>query len=89
MTLNPATPRQHVEWSQLVNALVEIRQNGQTIRKGIVEEAMPDSSALWIAADSDSPRRIFETCQGHEVWVTPQELPGNLNYRMTTKQIFG
>jgi hypothetical protein len=86
MTLNPAT-RQQVEWSQLVNVLVEIRQNGQTIRKGIIGNAMPNSSALWIAADSTSPRRIFEVSQGHQVWVTPQELSGDLHYWMTTKQI--
>jgi hypothetical protein len=50
---------------------------------------MPNSSALWIAADSTSPRRIYEESQGHQVWVTPQELSGKLHYRMTTKQMFG
>ena len=87
MTLNRAIPRKHVEWSLLINALVEIRHNGHVIRTGIVEDAMPDSSALWIAADSN-PRQMFEACQGHQVWVTPQELSGGLSYRMTTKQIF-
>ena len=88
MTLNRATPRKHVEWTLLINALVEIRRNGRVIRTGTVEDAMPDSSALWIAADSSNPRQMFETCQGHQVWVTPQELSGELSYRMTTKQIF-
>jgi hypothetical protein len=89
MTISPVTPVQHLEWSKLVNVLVEVRRNGQTIRRGIVEDAMPNSSALWIAADSVGPRQIFETCQGHEIWVSAQELSGNLHYRMTTKQIFG
>ena len=89
MTLNEATHQQHFEWSQLANVSVEIRQNGQTIKKGIVEDAMPGSSALWIANDHTGPRRIFEACEGHQVWVIPQELSGNLTYRMTTQQIFG
>ncbi|WP_395400212.1 hypothetical protein ACHMXB_16945 [Arthrobacter sp. UC242_113] len=89
MTLDEAAPRKHVEWSLLTNALVEIRHNGHVIRTGIVEDTMPDSSALWITADSSNPRQMFEACQGHQVWVTPQELSGELSYRMTTKQIFG
>ena len=89
MTLNRAMPRKHVEWSLLLNTYVEIRLDGQVIRTGFVEDAMPDSSALWIAADHDGPRQMFEACQGHQIWVTPQELSGDLNYRMTTKQIFG
>jgi hypothetical protein len=88
MTLKPATPHKHHEWSLLINALVEIRCNGQTIRTGFVEYAMPNSSVLWIAADSNNPRQMFETAEGHEVWVTPQELSGDLNYRMTNSQIF-
>lgn len=89
MTLKPPTPHKHHEWSLLINALVEIRYNGQTIRTGYVEDAMPDSSALWIAADNKNPRQIFEAAEGHEVWVTPQKLSGDLNYRMTSNQIFG
>jgi hypothetical protein len=69
--------------------MVEIRLHGQTIRTGLVEDVMPDSSALWLAADSNSPRQIFEVCQGHQVWVTPQQLCGEHRYRMTTQQIFG
>jgi hypothetical protein len=88
MTLNRATPRKHEEWSRLLNTFVEIRLHGKVIRTGFVEDAMPDSSALWITADGHGPRQMFEACEGHQVWVTPQELSGELSYRMTTKQIF-
>ncbi|WP_461186728.1 hypothetical protein [Arthrobacter sp. Z4-13] len=49
---------------------------------------MPDSSALWIAGDRNGPRQMFEVSEGHQVWVTPQQLSGELSYRMTTKQLF-
>jgi hypothetical protein len=88
MTLK-ATPHKHTEWTLLIHALVEIRRNGHVIRTGYVEDAMPDSSAIWIAADATSPRRMFEAAEGHQVWVTPQELSGPLSYRMTTSQILG
>lgn len=89
MTLNRATPHKHVKWSLLINTLVEIRLHGQVLRIGFVENAMPDSSALWIAADRNGPRQMFEACQGHQVWVTPQKLCDELSYRMTAKQILG
>ncbi|MGO4187396.1 hypothetical protein [Pseudarthrobacter sp. TAF60_1] len=49
---------------------------------------MPDSSALWLAADGANPRQMFEKCQDHEVWVTPQELTGDMHFRMTARHIF-
>ncbi|MHC6231933.1 hypothetical protein ACX5I6_20585 [Arthrobacter sp. MMS24-T111] len=89
MTLNRAAPRKHDKWSLLINTVVEIRLHGQVLRTGFVENAMPDSSALWIAADRNGPRQMFEACQGHQVWVTPQKLCGELSYRMTAQQILG
>jgi hypothetical protein len=89
MTLHPASARQHIQWSVLTNALVEIRHNGRLIRTGTVEDVMPDSSALWIAADPTHPRQMFEVAQGHQVWISPQALSGDLTYRMTAKHIFG
>ncbi|BCW35944.1 hypothetical protein StoSoilA2_20000 [Arthrobacter sp. StoSoilA2] len=83
-----ATPREQVEWSTLINALVEVRHNGRVIRTGFVEDAMPDSSVLWIAADANDPRQMFDASQGLQVWVAPRELPGALRYRMTADHVF-
>ncbi|WP_142060356.1 hypothetical protein [Pseudarthrobacter sp. B4EP4b] len=88
MTLKRATLHKHEEWSLLLNTFVEIRLHAKVIRTGFVEDAMTDSSALWIAADGHGPRQMFEAGEGHQVWVKPQELSGALSYRMTTKQIF-
>ena len=89
MTTRTLPAHQHLQWSLLLNVLVEVRQYGQVLRTGIVENVMPDSSALWLAADASHPRQLFEVCQDHEVWVTPRELSGDLHFRMTTQQIFG
>jgi hypothetical protein len=88
MTLSRATPRKHLEWPHLINALVEIRHHNRVLRTGYVEDAMADSSVVWIAADRNQPRQMFEAAQGHEVWVTSQKLDGDLSYRMTRHQIF-
>jgi hypothetical protein len=74
--------------SMLINALLEVRHDGRVIRTGIIEDAMPDSFALWIAADANEPRQLFDASQGQQVWVTPRQLPGALRYRMTADQFF-
>lgn len=79
----------YTEWSLLTNALVEIRHHGATIRTGVVDAVMPDSSMVWIAADAAHPRQLFEASEGHEIWVALQEHKGPLTYRMTARQVFG
>lgn len=77
------TAYRHNEWRQLVGAFVEIRQDYKAVRRGFVDDAMPDSSALWLAADEFHSRAIFEAAEGHVAWVEPQELTGEQCYRMT------
>ena len=89
MTARTMPARKHLQWSLLLNVLVEVRQYGKMLRTGIVEDVMPDSSALWLAADASHPRQMFEVCQDHEIWVTPRELSGDLHFRMTSRQLFG
>jgi hypothetical protein len=72
----------HDAWSDLLGAVVEVRQNGTVIRQGVVEDVMPDSSAIWIAADGITGRTLIEAAEGHEVWVEPRQLKGTRAYRM-------
>jgi hypothetical protein len=78
----------HDDWTQLVNAPVEVRRYGQTVRTGVVDNVMPDSSALWIAAEGIHPRQLFEAALAYEVWVGPQELSGAAAYRLTSNPLF-
>lgn len=73
----------HDTWNTLRGAVVEIRKSGTTIRTGLVEDVMPDSSALWIAAHGLTGRVLIEAAEGHEVWVEPKQLKGTRAYRMT------
>lgn len=77
------TVYRHDTWNNLLGAVVEVRKNGTIIRKGLVEDVMPDSSALWIAADGLTGRVLIEAAEGHEVWVEPKQLKGTRAYRMT------
>ena len=77
------TKYRHDEWDRLIGAPVEIRKDGNVIRSGRVDGAMPDSSVIWLAADERAPRTLFEAALGFEVWVEPRQLEGKLSYRMT------
>jgi hypothetical protein len=41
----------HKDWTALVGIEVEIKQLGESIRCGTVDDAMPDSPVIWLAAD--------------------------------------
>lgn len=75
-------------WRRLIGALVEIRRYDQAVRTGLVEDAMPDSSVLWIAADGVQPRNMYEAAENYKAWVEPQQLTGEAAYRMTSAQLY-
>ncbi|MFC9769867.1 MULTISPECIES: hypothetical protein [unclassified Pseudarthrobacter] len=72
------TKHKHTHWEDLIGAPVEVRHNGQIIRAGIVDEAMPDGSAIWVTSDSRQSRRIYEKAEGFLVYVEPQQLTGKM-----------
>ena len=80
-------PYRHNAWQNLIGALVEVRKHGAVVREGLVDDAMPDSSALWIAADGFTNRVLIEAAEGYEVWVEPRKLEGKLAYRMTASAL--
>ncbi|MDQ0674704.1 hypothetical protein QFZ36_002265 [Pseudarthrobacter siccitolerans] len=56
------------QWSLLVGLDVEVRlEPGQRIT-GRVDDAMPDSTLLWLNTDGTG-RRTIEKSRGHEVWL--------------------
>jgi hypothetical protein len=77
------------EWNLLIGAFVEIRKDQAFVRAGFVEDAMPDSSSLWLAANGPHTRTLLEKSEGYEVWVEPQELEGTRRYRMTASKLHG
>lgn len=79
----------HDKWCGLLGAVVEVRKNGVVIRRGIVHDVMPDSSAVWIAADGLTGREIIEAAEGYQIWVEPKQLEGKHAYRMTLGALRG
>ncbi|WP_240721323.1 hypothetical protein [Pseudarthrobacter sp. NamE5] len=70
------------DWSRLVGTPVEVRKDFELVRAGVVDDAMEDSSAIWLAADAAGGRALFAAAEGYEVWIRPQELGGRLCYKM-------
>jgi hypothetical protein len=86
-TKDPMTAYRHNDWNRLIGAFVEVRRNQEFFRSGLVDEAMPDSSALWLAADESHTRILIEAAEGYAVRVEPRALEGKLSYRMTTSAL--
>lgn len=77
------------EWARLIGVPVEVRKGLHTVRSGVVDNAMPDSSAVWIAGDANGGRALFTAADGYEVWISPRKLDGNLCYRMAASHLPG
>lgn len=77
------------DWSRLVGTPVEIWQDFRFVRSGIVEDAMPDSSAVWLAADGNHGRTIFTAAEGYQVRIRPQMLEGKICYKMAATHLSG
>jgi hypothetical protein len=79
--------RRYEDWSRLVGLPVEIRKDFRVVRAGVVDDAMQDSSALWLAADAAGGRALFSAAEGYEAWISPRELGGKLCYKMASAQL--
>jgi hypothetical protein len=36
---------------------------------------MPDATMLWLSADHNGTRALFESAEGYEVWLDPDDVP--------------
>lgn len=64
------------DWSNLARgASVEIRRHGKVFRSGIVETVMPEAGMLWLSADHNGTRALFELAEEFEAWLDPDEPP--------------
>ncbi|MGK3957531.1 hypothetical protein ACLKOZ_15230 [Arthrobacter sp. R4] len=67
------SPRRVDFWLGLIGLSVEARLDPTHRISGVVDDAMPDSSLLWLIA-SDGSRQILEKRRGHTVYVHPQAI---------------
>lgn len=58
------------QWQSLVGEIVEIRLDGTLYRQGVVDDAMPDASGLWIAPEGAVQREFIEAAAGFQVWTS-------------------
>jgi hypothetical protein len=58
------------QWQSLVGEIVEVRLDGGLHRRGIVDEAMPDGSGLWLAPEAVFQREFIDAASGFEVWTS-------------------
>jgi hypothetical protein len=63
------------DWSCLTGAKIEIHKRGQVVRTGTVDAVMPANSIIWLAADHNGTRELFESAEEYEVWADARDLP--------------
>jgi len=66
--------RRHDEWINLIGLAVEVRQNGEVVHRGVVEDVSMDSSNIWIASEGASGRKLYDKGSGYQVWIHPAHL---------------
>ncbi|WP_461163043.1 hypothetical protein [Arthrobacter sp. R4-81] len=57
------------DWARLTGRTVEVWLLGEHIMTGVVDQASPDDSVLWIAAAGAETRRLFDRRTGYQIWV--------------------
>ena len=62
-------------WTILTGASVEIRMDGNAVRRGRVEDTTPDGGILWLSRGDREPRRLFEKAEGFQVWARSEQTP--------------
>ena len=57
------------DWSQLVGRTVEVWQWDKQVATGKVDQASGDDAILWLAADGNETRRLYDKPSGFRVWA--------------------
>lgn len=70
------------DWTRLIGVPAEIRRNSTLVRAGVVDDAMRNPAALWLAADAAGHRELFTADEGYQAWIQPRMLAGQLCYKM-------
>ncbi|MCU1635803.1 MAG: hypothetical protein JWQ68_1042 [Cryobacterium sp.] len=58
------------EWQSLRGRLVNVHLHGESYRQGVVDDAMPDASGIWLAANGFHPRELVEKVRGYDIWTS-------------------
>jgi hypothetical protein len=74
------------DWSRLPGTEVEVHRRGKLIRSGVVDAVTPDSAMVWLSADHNGSRALFESAEGYEVWADPLDVPADPCHRNAAHQ---
>jgi hypothetical protein len=61
------------DWSSLIGANVEIRQQGSVVCSGIVDAVTDDGRILWLWSPVPG-RQLFEKARFHEAWAAEERI---------------
>ncbi|MEE9095229.1 hypothetical protein [Pseudarthrobacter phenanthrenivorans] len=70
-TIKDVSPRRIDDWCTLTEAHVEIRQQGTTVGRGIVDAVTHDGRILWLYSPVEG-RRLYEKADFYNAWATEE-----------------
>lgn len=72
--------RRITDWSTLVGADVEIRQQGSTVCSGMVDAVTEDGRILWVRSPVEG-RRLYGKADFYEAWAVEERT--GFHYRVS------
>ena len=64
------------ESQSLRGTTVDVRLQGELYRRGLVDDAMPDASGIWLAAEGHHTREYIDKAMGYNIWTSLYPHPG-------------
>ncbi|MFE4834528.1 hypothetical protein ACFRAU_07580 [Arthrobacter sp. NPDC056691] len=57
------------DWRRAPGEIVEIHAGGELLRRGEVDEVMPNGTGFWLLADGAHLRTYIDKAEGFELWA--------------------
>lgn len=75
--------RHVTDWTTLVGASIELRQQGHPVCNGHVDAVTNDGSILWLQAPARG-RKLYEKAEFYEAWAAEDRT--GFHYRVSAKE---
>jgi hypothetical protein len=62
------------DWTILIRASVEVRQDRHVLRTGVVESVTADGNIVWLALGEGLGRQLVDKGSGYQILISPNQI---------------